>query len=102
MPEAADCSFGGSGSKTPVQEKFEKSMEKDFWSSSKTFWQTVFLRKGKWTLSQAVLGLGGELLTQTEDFVERWKEHFDDLLNLPTMPSLEEAKSEDLEENESH
>lgn len=40
-------------------------------------------------LSQGVLGLGGEMLTWTEDFVEWWKDHY--LLNTPTMSSFEVA-----------
>ena len=35
--------------------------------------------------------LGGELLTRTEDNVERWKEHFEDLPNPADMSSIEEA-----------
>lgn len=38
----------------------------------------------------------GELLTQIEDIVEHWKKHFDELLNLINMSSVEEAESDDL------
>ena len=37
---------------------------------------------------------GGELLTQTEDIVRRWKEHFEELLNPTNTSSGEEAESE--------
>ena len=37
----------------------------------------------------------GELLTLTEDIVEQWKEHFEELLNPTNVPSVEEAKFED-------
>jgi len=39
--------------------------------------------------------LQGELLTQTEDIVGRWKEHFEELLNPTSTSSVEEAGSED-------
>jgi len=71
-------------------------MEKDFRLTSRKFWQIVRrLRKGKQGLAQAVLSRGGKRLTQTEDIVGRWKEHFEELLT-PTSTSLEEeAESED-------
>ncbi len=39
-------------------------------------------------LVQAVFSKGGELLTWIEDIVERWKEHFEELLNLTNMSSM--------------
>ena len=81
--------------KTRVWEEFGEAMEKDFRLASKKFWQTVRrLRKGKQGLAQAVLSRGGELLTQTEDIVGRWKEHFEELLNPANTSSGEEAESE--------
>ena len=69
-------------------------MEKDFRLASKKFWQTVRrLRKGKQGLAQVVLSWGGELLTQTEDIVGRWKEHVEELLNPNNTPSGEEGVS---------
>jgi len=38
-----------------------------------------------------VIELGGELLTQTEDIVGLWKEHFKDLLDLANMSSIEKT-----------
>ena len=81
--------------KTQVWEEFGEAMEKDFRLASKKFWQTIRrLRKGKQGLAQAVLSRGGELLTQTEDIVGRWKEHFEELLNPANTSSGEEAESE--------
>ena len=81
--------------KTRVWEEFGEAMEKDLRLASKKFWQTVRrLGKGKQGLAQAVLSQGGEPLTQTEDNVGRWKEHFEELLNLTNTPSGEEAESE--------
>ena len=51
-------------------------------------------QEGKQGLAQAVLSRGGELLTQTEDIVGRWKEHFEELLNPANTPFGEEAESE--------
>lgn len=47
------------------------------------------------------LGLGGKLLTQTDDIVKRGKERFKDLLNPPFMYTFEEAESENLGEDTS-
>ena len=81
--------------KTQVWEEFGEAMEKDFRLASQKFWQTVRRpRKGKQGLAQAVFSRGGELLTQTEDIVGRWKEHFEELLNPANTPSGEEAESE--------
>jgi len=61
--------------------------------ASRKFWQTIQrLRKGKQGLAQAVLSLGGKLLTQTEDIVGQWKEHFEELLN-PTSTSSAKRQS---------
>jgi len=38
-----------------------------------------------------MLDLGRELLTQTEDIIKRWREHFEDLLNPADMSFIEEA-----------
>lgn len=47
-------------------------MEKVFWMASRRFWKTVqCLEKGNWVLSPALLGLGEELITQTEDTIEQ-------------------------------
>jgi len=68
-------------------------MEKDFGLASRKFWHTVRrFRKG---LAQAVLSRGGELLTQTEDIVWRWKEHFEELMNPSNMSTEEKAESGD-------
>ena len=81
--------------KTQVWEEFGEAMEKDYRLASQKFWQTVRRpRKGKQGLAQAVFSRGGELLTQTEDIVGRWKEHFEELLNPANTPSGEEAESE--------
>ena len=58
------------------------------------FWQAIRqLRKGKLgCASQVVLGLGGELLTRSEDIVGQWDEHFEDLFNLASMSSIEEVE----------
>ncbi len=54
---------------------------------------------GKQGLAQAVFSWEGELLTQTGDAVGRWKEHFEELLNLMNTSSAEEAESEDSRED---
>ena len=71
-------------------------MEKDFRSAPKRFWKTVpHLRKGKRGTIEAVYSKEGTLLTSTEKVIGRWKEHFEELLNMTKPPSMVEAKLED-------
>ncbi|KAK3559963.1 hypothetical protein QTP86_033662 [Hemibagrus guttatus] len=73
-------------------------MEKDYWTASGKFWQTVWrLRRGKQLSANTVYGGGGELLVSTGDIVGRWKEYFEDLLNPTDTPSVEEPEAEDSE-----
>ncbi|KAK3539573.1 hypothetical protein QTP70_010272 [Hemibagrus guttatus] len=73
-------------------------MEKDYWTASRKFWQTVWcLRRGKQLSANTVYSGGGELLASTGDIVRRWKEYFEDLLNATDMPSVEEPEAEDSE-----
>ncbi|KAK3540887.1 hypothetical protein QTP86_003970 [Hemibagrus guttatus] len=84
--------------KTRVWEEFGETMEKDYWTASGKFWQTVRrLRKGKQLSANTVYGGGGELLVSTGDIVRRWKEYFEDLLNPTDTPSVEEPEAEDSE-----
>uniref|UniRef100_A0AAV2MSF8 Endonuclease/exonuclease/phosphatase domain-containing protein n=1 Tax=Knipowitschia caucasica TaxID=637954 RepID=A0AAV2MSF8_KNICA len=83
--------------KTRDWEEFGESMEHDYRSASKRFWQTVRrLRKGKQFFANTVYGAGGGLLTSTGDIVGRWKEYFEVLLNPPVTPSALEAEAEDV------
>jgi len=85
--------------KTRVWEEFGEAMEDDFRLASSKFCQTIRqFRKGKQGLAQAVLSRGGELLTQTEDIVGGWKQHFEELLNPTSRSFVEEVESEESEE----
>lgn len=54
---------GVTDAETQTWEEFVETMEKDLWSVSRRFCQTVQrLRNGKCSVSQAVLGLSEELL----------------------------------------
>ncbi|CAM2111547.1 unnamed protein product [Caretta caretta] len=67
-------------------------MENGYWMVSKVFWQTICrLRRGQWDIAQAVPSKGGETLASTEENVERWKEHFEEVLNPVDTPSFQEA-----------
>ncbi len=80
--------------KTRAWEEFGEAMEKDYWLTSKRFWQTVRrLRRGKQCPTNAVYSGGGRLLTSTGDVVGRWKEYFEDLLNPAVTSSIEEAEA---------
>ncbi|KAK3505719.1 hypothetical protein QTP70_020512 [Hemibagrus guttatus] len=87
-----------SEAKTRVWEEFSEAMEKDYRTALGKFWQTVrHLRRGKQLSANTVYGGGGELLVSTGDIVGRWKEYFEDLLNLTDTPSIEEPEAEDSE-----
>ncbi|KAK3565056.1 hypothetical protein QTP86_032481, partial [Hemibagrus guttatus] len=73
-------------------------MEKDYWTASGKFWQTIRrLRRGKQLSANTEYSGGGELLASTGDIVGRWKEYFEDLLNPTDTPSIEEPEAEDSE-----
>uniref|UniRef100_A0AAV2JL93 ribonuclease H n=1 Tax=Knipowitschia caucasica TaxID=637954 RepID=A0AAV2JL93_KNICA len=83
--------------KTRDWEEFGESMEHDYRSASKRFWQTIRrLRRGKQFFANTMYGAGGELLTSTGDIVGRWKEYFEVLLNPPVTSSVTEAEAEDV------
>ncbi|KAK3521491.1 hypothetical protein QTP70_007429 [Hemibagrus guttatus] len=87
-----------SEAKTRVWEEFGEAMEKDYWTASGKFWQTVrHLRRGKQLSANTVYSGGEELLASTGDIVGRWKEYFEDLLNPTDTPSVEEPEAEDSE-----
>ncbi|TWW59217.1 General transcription factor II-I repeat domain-containing protein 2 [Takifugu flavidus] len=84
--------------KTRAWEEFGEAMENDFQTASKRFWTTIrHLRKGKQCTVNTVYNADGVLLTSTWDFVDRWKEYFEDLLN-PTntlsSPGVDEIRPE--------
>ncbi|KAK3515164.1 hypothetical protein QTP70_008179 [Hemibagrus guttatus] len=105
-PEAAEAYWQAkrtaarvvSEAKTWVWEEFGEAMEKDYWTASGKFWQTVRrLRRGKQLSANTVYSGGGELLASTGDIVGWWKEYFKDLLNPTDMPSVEEPEAGDSE-----
>ena len=67
-------------------------MGKDFRSAPKFFWKTI--RRGKRGTIQALYRKDGAQLTSTEEVVECWKEHFEELLNPTNTPSMMEAELE--------
>ncbi|KAK3564177.1 hypothetical protein QTP86_010807 [Hemibagrus guttatus] len=87
-----------SEAKTRVWEEFGEAMEKDYWTASGKFWQTVRrLRRGKQLSANTVYGGDGELLVSTGDIVGWCKEYFEDLLNPTDTPSVEEPEAGDSE-----
>ncbi|XP_023284603.1 receptor-type tyrosine-protein phosphatase F-like [Seriola lalandi dorsalis] len=83
--------------KTQAWEEFGETMEEDYCSAPKRFWQTIRrLRGGRRQLAHTVYSGGGELLTSTEDIVGRWKEYFEELLNPTNTYSVEETEPRDL------
>lgn len=64
-----------------VWEELREVME-DFQLASRKFCQTIpQLSKGRQSLGQDVFSRREEMLIRTGDIVERWKEHFEGLLN---------------------
>ncbi|TWW77709.1 hypothetical protein D4764_12G0010990 [Takifugu flavidus] len=60
--------------KTRAWEEFCETMEEDFRSAPRRFWQTVRRLRG-------MLGVHGELLTSPGAIIRWWKEYFQELLN---------------------
>lgn len=59
-----------SGAKTLVHKEFGEAMERDYWSASKKFWQTVrCLHRGKQCSTNTVYSGCHELLTSTEEII---------------------------------
>ncbi|KAK3535153.1 hypothetical protein QTP70_004811 [Hemibagrus guttatus] len=84
--------------KTRVWEEFGEAMEKDYWTASWKFWQTVWrLRRGKQLTANTVYSGGGELLASNGDIIGWWNEYFEYLLNPTDTPSVEETEAEDSE-----
>ncbi len=52
-------------------------------------------KKEKQGLAKTMFIQGGEVLTWTDNINQRWKEHFEEFLNLATTPSVEEASFKD-------
>ena len=82
--------------KTRAWEEFGETMEEDYRSAPKRFWQTVRrLRGGRQQLAHTVYSGDGRLLTSTGEIVGRWKEYFEELLNPTNTYSVEETEPGD-------
>jgi exonuclease III len=63
-------------------EEFGERLESNFLLANKVFWQTICRLRGKKSLSvRGIKSKDGELLSNEEDILQRWREHFEDLLN---------------------
>jgi len=68
--------------KVRAWESFGEEMEADYRTANKVFWQTIRrIRRGKRDSLQVLKDRQGGLLTSEEDILQRWREHFDELLN---------------------
>ena len=78
--------------KTRAWEGFGEAMENYFRTGLKRFWTTIWhLRKGKCTVNTVNSG-DGVLLTSIKDVVDRWRDCFEDLLNLTNARVGEKAR----------
>jgi hypothetical protein len=73
--------------KAKCWEMFGMKLESNFGTANKVFWQTIRrLRGKKFSALQGVKSKEGELLTNEGDILQRWREHFNDLLNPVSAP----------------
>jgi hypothetical protein len=73
--------------KAKCWEMFGMKLESNYGTANKVFWQTIRRLRGKKSSAiQRVKSKEGELLTNEDDVLQRWREHFNDLLNPVTAP----------------
>ena len=69
-------------SKKKAWEEFGRQLEGNFKMANKLFWKTVrHLRGKRSTTTQSVKDSEGNLLSNEQDILSRWKEYFEGLLN---------------------
>ena len=57
-------------------------MDSNYFSANKVFWQTIRrLRGKKSSVTYSTKGSGGNILTDENEILSRWREYFEDLLN---------------------
>ena len=69
-------------SKEKSWEKFGRRLDSNYFSTNKVFWQTIRRLCGKRSsVTYSIKDSAGNILTDENEILSRWREYFEDLLN---------------------
>ena len=69
-------------SKEKSREEFGRQLDSNYFSANKVFWQTIRRLRGKRSsVSYSIKDSAGNILTDENEILSRWREYFEDLLN---------------------
>ena len=70
-------------SKEKSWEEFGRRLDSNYFSANKVFWQTIRRLRGKSaSVTYSIKDSAGNILTDGNEIFSRWREYFEDLLNL--------------------
>ena len=63
--------------------EFGRRMDSNYFLATKVFWQTICRLRGKRSsVTYSIKDSAGNILTNENEILSRWREYFEDLLNL--------------------
>ena len=69
-------------SKEKSWEEFGRRLDSNYFSANKVLWQTIRRLRGKRSsITYSIKDSEGNILTNENEILSRWKEYFEDLLN---------------------
>ena len=69
-------------SKEKSREEFGRRLDSNYFSANKVFWQTIRRLHGKrLSITYSIKDSDGNILTNENEILSRWREYFEDLLN---------------------
>ena len=69
-------------SKEKSWEEFGRRLDSNYFSANKVFWQTIRRLRGKrLSITYSIKDSDGNILTDENEILSRWREYFEDLLN---------------------
>ena len=82
-------------SKEKSWEEFGRRLDSNYFSANKVFWLTIRrLRGQRSSITYSIKDSDGNILTDENEILSRWREHFEDLLN-PVKASTRDTSRED-------
>ena len=80
-------------SKEKSWEKFGRRLDSNYFLANKVFWQTIRRLRGKRSsVTYSIKDSAGNILTDENEILSRWRENFEDLLNLAKVSTLDHTK----------
>ena len=65
-----------------IWEEFGRRLDSNYFSANKVFWQTIRRLRGKRSsITYSIKDSDGNILTDENEILSRWREYFEDLLN---------------------